>query len=646
MKIYLAFFIIMVNVLTLNGQSSASVQKKVETIYNEAKVKAQNGESDAAMGLLFRILKLDENFYLAHFALADIYHESGKSELEIDELNNGLRLSGDKFPKGFKYLAQALYAKADYVEALNNMERYKSAGKSLSAEENRFYESCQFSAKAFQNSVAFHPVNVGEGVNTDGDDYWPCLNAEANELVFTRLLKFDKNGQKLSLPQEDLYLSKKVSGIWQKAVPLGPPINTSENEGAQCISADGRLLFFTGCGRPDGQGSCDIYMSVRKEGKWSNPVNLGLPVNTGAWESQPSVSADGRYLYFTSNRNGGKGKMDIWRAEKTAISSEGFPVYGKVINLEGINTPGDELSPFIHADGKTLYFSSDYWPGLGGKDLFWVTIENGKTSAPHNLGYPINTSADEEGMVVEVGGEHAWFTSNHAGFGGCDIFTFPLPVEARPQLVSYVKGKVIDNKTKNTLFPEIKLYDLTSNQVIQHITPIENEGDFLVCLPLKMNYGLSIQKEGYLFCSRNFDLERTYSSTDPLNLLIGLDPIEKGKVTVLNNIFFDTDSFNLKPQSKPQLDEIVAFMNKNPGLVIEIGGHTDNKGSETYNRDLSDKRAVSVVRELVDRGLSQKRLKSKGYGFSKPVADNSTEEGRAVNRRTEFKILEITHSEQ
>jgi outer membrane protein OmpA-like peptidoglycan-associated protein len=646
MKFYLVFLAIFISCLNIHAQKKVSPQQKVEMIYNDAKIKAQSGESDVAAELLQQILKIDPNYYLAHFGLADIYHDAKKPELEIAELNSGLKLSGDKFPKGFKYLAQALYAREDYAEALKNMERYSLLNHSLTAEETRILESCRFSATAFQTSVSFHPQNAGEGINTVEDEYWPCLNAEANELVFTRLMKYDVNGKKLQLPQEDLYLSKKDSGVWRKAVALGAPVNTPDNEGAQCISADGKLLFFTGCGRPDGQGSCDIYMSVRKNDKWSDPVNLGPPVNTGSWESQPSVSADGRYLYFTSNRSGGKGKMDIWRAEKIGTTPKGFPEYGNVSNLESINTPGNELSPFIHADGKTLYFASDYWPGLGGKDLFFVRIENNKTSKPQNLGFPINSSADEEGMVVEVNGEQAWFTSNHNSIGGCDIFSFRLPEKARPQPVSYVKGKIIDNRTKKTLFSDIKLYDLTSNKVIQHIYPFENEGDFLLCLPIGMNYGLSIEKEGYLFCSRNFDLEQSYSSTNPKNLLIGLDPIEPGMVTVLNNIFFNTDSFNLKPQSKPQLDEIVTFMNKNAGLIIEISGHTDNKGSDAYNKELSEKRAISVVTYLVDKGVSQSRLKSKGYGFSKPVADNSTEEGRAVNRRTEFKILEINKKQK
>jgi outer membrane protein OmpA-like peptidoglycan-associated protein len=645
MKLVLVPLLLFIGVHLLNGQRNASINKNIDGKYNEAKIKAQNGESEKAIELLNEILKLDNTNYLAHFGLADIYHESGKADLEIEQLKSGLKLSGNEYPNGYKYLAQALYTKGEYEEALKNIEEYQLLVKALSPNENRLLESCRFSIQAIHSPVLFHPENAGEMINTNGDEYWPCLNAEADELVFTRLIRFTENGQKLALPQEDLYRSKKDSGMWHKAISLGLPVNTDDNEGAQCISADGRLLFYTVCGRADGQGSCDIYMSVRKEGKWSEPVNLGPPVNTGSWESQPSVSADGRWLYFTSNRIGGKGKMDIWRAEKIGTTSEGLPVYGKVSNMEDINTIGNELSPFIHADGKTLYFASDYWPGLGGKDLFFVKVENGRTSKPQNLGYPINTLDNEEGMIVEIAGERAWFTSNRAGFGGRDIFSFQLPETAKPQAVSYVKGKVIDNKTKKILQPDIKLNDLTSDKVIQHIYPFENEGEFLLCLPPGKNYGLSIEKEGYLFCSKNFDLEEKYSKTDPLKLTIGLDPIEPGTVTVLNNIFFETDSFNLKPQSKAQLEEILTFMNKNPYLVIEIRGHTDNKGSQAYNNELSEKRAGSVVKYLIDHGIDQNRITGKGYGFSIPVADNSTEEGRSLNRRTEFKILKIIKSQ-
>jgi outer membrane protein OmpA-like peptidoglycan-associated protein len=452
------------------------------------------------------------------------------------------------------------------------------------------------------------------------------------------LLKLDKDGRKIGYPQEDFYVSRKDSSGWQKALPLGPPINTSENEGAQCISADGRLLFFTGCGRSDGLGSCDIYMSVRQKGAWSVPVNLGAPLNGSSWDSQPSVSADGNWLFFTSNRNGGKGKMDIWRAEKIGVSPQGFPVYGKVVNVEGINTPGNDLSPFIHADGKSLYFTSDYWPGMGGKDLFRFKLDSAVAAPPQNLGYPLNSSGDEEGLVVEVSGERGWFNADRKDNFGRDIYSFLMPQTIKPDPVSWVKGKVFNRKTDQLISSDITLNDLVTNKLIVHQYPFENEGEFLFCLPSGRNYGLNISREGYLFHSENFNLIDAHNRQQPMNLEIGLDPIEKGKSTVLKNVFFETDSFLLKPESKGQLMDIVSFMTENPGLVIEIGGHTDCQGTEDYNLVLSGNRAEAVVKYLVERGISPARLKSKGYGFSVPVADNSTEEGRALNRRTEFKI--------
>jgi len=637
-------FLCIIGILFCSGisiaQNNSAVIKKVESLYNEARINAQSGDRGKAISLLNQILKIDPQYDMAWFGLADIYHESKELQNEKEALEKGLAIGEDHFPPAYKFLAELLFREAAYQEALKNMEQYNRLKKTLNPGESRLLASCQFAVKAVNSPVAFKPENAGASINTPDEEYWPSLNGESNTMVFTRLMVKDKDGRKIPYPQEDFYVSKKDSSGWQNALPLGPPVNTPENEGAQCISADGRLLFFTGCGRPDGLGSCDIYMSVRQKGKWSDPINLGAPVNTMAWESQPSVSADGNWLYFTSNRAGGKGKMDIWRGEKTAVSPEGFPVYGNVVNIEQINTPGNDLSPFIHADGKTLYFSSDYWPGMGGKDLFRFRLDSARTNPPRNLGYPINTSADEDGLVVEVSGEKAWYASDKNGFGGRDIFWFLMPESLKPDPVSWVKGRIISRKTREPVSSNIVLNDLVTNKVLQHQYSFENEGEFLFCLPKGHNYGLNISKEGFLFHSENFNLLETFDRQKPLKLEISLDPIETGKTTILRNIFFETDSFNLKPESKVQLLEMVDYMKKNPGLVIEIGGHTDNQGSEKYNLNLSEQRAAAVVRYLAANGISSQRLNSKGYGFSIPVTDNLTEQGRAQNRRTEFKILE------
>ena len=623
------------------AQKAGVSEKKADALYNEAKIQAVVGDRSKALGLLNQIIRTYPEYYMAYFGLADIYHGTNQQILEKDALIKGLGIAIDKFPRGYKYMAEILYKDAEYDEALKNIEHYNSLKKPLTPDENQLLLSCRFAAQAIKSPVPFQPENAGPAINTSSEEYWPSLNGESNALIFTRLIRNDSTGKKIFMPQEDFYLSRIDSNGWQKARPLGPPINTDDNEGAQCISPDGRLLFFTACSREDGLGSCDIYMSAKQNGIWSNPVNLGSPVNSASWESQPSISADGRWLYFTSNRKGGKGNMDIWRAEQTGVTQNGFPVYGKVINMEMLNTPGNDNSPFIHADGKTLYFTSDYWPGMGGKDLFVVQVDSTKTDVPRNLGYPINTSKNEEGLVVEVSGKKAWFASNQSGFGGRDIFNFSLPEQDMPQQVSWVKGYVSDKITGRTVLAEIGLNDLVTNKSVQHLYPFENNGEFLFCLPSGRNYGLNIEKEGYLFHSENFNLLAENNRQQPLNLNIKLEPIGIGTTTILKNIFFETDSFRLKSESKKQLLDIVEFMQKNATLVIEIGGHTDNQGSESYNLNLSAKRADAVVKYLIDSGIASTRLKSKGYGFSNPIAENSTEEGKAKNRRTEFKILSL-----
>lgn len=622
------------------AQHHNSSEKKAGLLYNEAKIEAQLGDRSKAIMLLKEVLRSDTGYYMAYFGLADIYHETGERQLEMEALINGTKTGQDQFPKGYKYLAELLYADGEYAGALKNMENYGRLKKPLSVVEERLLGSCRFAANAVSSPVPYQPENAGAAINTSGDEYWPSLNGEANTLVFTRLVKNDSSGIKLPYPQEDFYISKKGPEGWRNAIPLGPPINTDESEGAQCISADGRLLFFTGCNLKDGLGSCDIYITVRQKDRWSDPVNLGSPVNSSSWDSQPSISADGQWLYFASNRKGGRGKMDIWRAKKVGVTPEGLPVYGNVANLEMANTPGHDLSPFIHADGKTLYFASDFWPGMGGKDLFFVRLDT-ITGHPQNLGYPINTKGNEDGLVVEVSGEKAWFTSDQAGFGGKDIFSFLLPEQDSPQPVSWVKGRVTDKLTGHLLPSRIDLKDLVTNQLVQHLYPFENEGEFLFCLPSGHNYGLNIAKEGYLFHSENFDLLAENNRQQPLNLDIKLEPIAIGKTTILKNIFFETDSFRLKPESREQLIDIVDFMKNNPRLSIEIGGHTDNRGSESYNLVLSAKRADAVVKYLISKGIHSLKLNSKGYGLSTPIADNSTDGGRAQNRRTEFKILGV-----
>lgn len=627
----------------LQAQKGNNARSKIENLYQEALLFSRQGNAVKSSGMLDEILRLDSTWYMASFALADLAHEAGKTDEEIFRLRQGLKFSGENYLPARKFLAEALFKQGLYTDALDQVNLYAARKKGLTPAETLLVESCRFSVNAVSHPVPFEPVNPGDSINTTADEYWPSLDAEADRLVFTRLVRMDSLGRTLAAPQEDFYYSLHRPGGWSLARPVGPPVNTAENEGAQTISADGKLLIFTGCGRPDGKGSCDLYLSVNRNGEWSTPINMGEPVNSGAWESQPSLSADGETLFFVSSRSGGKGKMDLWHASRTGTSPDGTPLFGEVVNLAGLNTPGNDMSPFIHADGHTLFFASDGRPGLGGTDLFLSRWKDHRWQAPVNLGYPVNTHGNEEGLVVEISGSRAWFTTGRNPGMGRDICFFNLADTLRPAPVSYMKGLILDDITGKQLPSDLVMTDLKTGKVVRQMVPPESDGQFLVCLPAGSDYGLSVSRKGYLFASENFSLTEGYTAGKPMVVTIRLKPLVAGSSAILKNIFFDTDSWSLTAESETQVREMVRFMAANPGVVVEVSGHTDNVGTATHNLILSAKRAESVISELKKRGVEPWRLKSRGAGASQPVAGNGTEEGRRTNRRTEFTVKEIVN---
>jgi outer membrane protein OmpA-like peptidoglycan-associated protein len=340
-------------------------------------------------------------------------------------------------------------------------------------------------------------------------------------------------------------------------------------------------------------------------------------------------------LYFVSNRKGGYGGYDIW---KSVLTDKGW---GEPQNLgPNINTAYNEQSPFIHADDSTLYFCSNGWPGMGGQDLFVSKLgKDGVWQKPVNLGYPINTNGDESGLTISANGSTAYFSSNNLnGMGGFDIYTFEMPLNIRPHLVTYVKGIVSDIKTKQPLEAAVEIIDLQNNLPVYQDSSAVDRGDFLVTLTSGKNYGLNISKDGYLFYSENFSLEG-HEPSKPFNINVLLEPIEVGNKVILKNIFFDSNKFEIKPDSKPELDKLVDFLTLNPSLHIEISGHTDNVGNDQANQTLSENRAKAVFAYLIANKIAPARLVYKGYGKTQPIAPNETEEDRSKNRRTEFKII-------
>jgi outer membrane protein OmpA-like peptidoglycan-associated protein len=311
------------------------------------------------------------------------------------------------------------------------------------------------------------------------------------------------------------------------------------------------------------------------------------------------------------------------------------------VNLgDSINSPGDEMSPFIHPDNATLYFSSDYLLGMGGFDLFVSRKDSGNNwSKPENLGYPINTSRDEVGLIVNAQGNTAYYASGIHSDRGKDIYCFTLYEKARPHEVSYIKGRVFDEKTRERLRARFELYDLDNGTLVSRSFSDGRSGEFLLCIPTNKNYMLNVEHKGYLFYSDNFLLEGIYHLEKPFLKDVPLRPIMTGEKTILKNVFFESDSYELKPESRYELDKVLRFLKTNPELFVEISGHTDSIGTAQYNYILSENRAKSVVDYLTSRGISEVRLDYRGYGCDQPIDVNDTEEGRANNRRTELRII-------
>lgn len=591
--------------------------------------------SEAELSLL-KAIKNDSEFIEAYIVLGTLYWDIDSLEKAISTFNKGLSINPTFYSKGFLVKANIEMESGKYEDAIssiNQLFKYEKSDKIIRQGE-KLKKRAEFAAQAIKNPVDFVPVLLDSAINTPDDEYWPSLSADEQTLIFTRQVGSSVSRHR---SQEDFYISDFKNGKWSFARNAGQPLNTPDNEGAQTISADGSTMVYTVCNRRGVYGRCDLYYSERKGGQWSEPVNLGRPVNSGAMETQPSLSADGRTLYFISNREGGKGGYDVWVTYKL-----GEQLWSKPLNLgDSINTPDSESSPFIHHDNNTLYFSSDGHLGMGGYDIF-VARKNsqGGWGKSVNIGYPINTHRDEIGMIVTAKGDRAYYASGINPERGKDIYQFELYPEARPQEVSYMKGKVFDATNRKALRAEFELVDLETEEKVSKSFSDPYNGEFLICIPTDRNYMLNVSKDGYLFFSENFSLKGIHEVSEPFHKDVPMQPLLSGKTIVLNNVFFETASYELKKESFPELNKLTKFLQINKEIKVEISGHTDNVGDKAYNLDLSEKRAEAVVDYLIAQGVSSERMISKGYGYSKPVDTNNTHEGRAKNRRTELLVID------
>ena len=633
-KKWLAVLILNFSFLISSAQwyDPEKVNKKAGDIYGQAYEEASSGNYTAAIRHINESILLEPKFVDAFLSRAGIYANLKKYDSSVIDFEKALQLDSVYSKTYLLPYSISLAGIGKFEQALEAVTKFLTNDKlnSQSIKAGNYRKGCyefavDYAKKHPVKNYVFAPKNLGDSINGSSLEYYPSLTIDGSKMVFTRRIGSD----------EDFYESNFINGNWSKAKPLAGKVNTNLNEGAQCISQDGQWIIFTGCNYPEGQGSCDLYISFKTKNGWSEAENLGGIINTDFWESSPSLSPDKRDLYFASAVAGGFGGRDIWVTHRSPTGKWSRPE-----NLgEAVNTSGDESCPFMHADNETLYFNSNGLKGYGSTDLFFTKkISDSSWLEAENLGYPINTIDDEGSLIVAADAKTAYYASDKSdGKGGLDLYTFQLREDIRPLKTLWVKGKVFDKKTLAGLPSSVELTDIKSRNVISKLQTDE-DGNYLITLPEGKNYAFSVNRKGYLFFSDNFSLSNNPADS-VYNKDIPLQPIEAGAAIVLKNIFFDTKKFNLKQESIVELDKVVVLLNDNPKLKIQIAGYTDNIGLAKDNLLLSNNRAKTVVGYLLNKGIAQPRLTYKGFGATKPIADNKTDAGKALNRRTELSVI-------
>ncbi len=609
--------------------------RKAIKLYHLAEEAFQNNDLGSSEAYLIQALEKERKFLEAYIALGDIYIAKANYKIAAENFKRVRSIDSQKYTYLDYKIADCLHKSYSFEQAKIYITKYLKKANSTS----RYYlpafqlqANIDFSLTLKKEKYDLDITRLSDSINTINDEYLPSITVDGGVLIFTRA--YANYGRRV----EDFFISEKdTSGNFRNAQFLEGPFNTAENEGAQCTTADGNYLLFTACNRTDGFGSCDIYYSYKVHGSWTQPINLGENINTDYWETQPAISPDGNTLYFVSNRPGGVGGMDLWKSTKSS-SGEWYRPTNMGVN---INTTKDEMSPFIHWDGETLYFGSNGWQGVGGFDLFKSEKnKNGHWANPKNIGFPINTPFDDNSLMVEQDGLTAYYVSEHVENDriNLDIFSYQLQEEMKANPVAYLKGYVKDSlhDLSNAV---VSVYDLSSDTIFYKQATDVSEGSFFVCLRLGKEYAIHIESPDHFFYSENIKLSDTLYFNTKVEKDFVLKKLSAGEQIILENIFFEFDSSELNEKSNLEVDKIYQFLLNNKAIIVEIGGHTDNVGDITYNEKLSFDRAMSVKKAILDLGIDTNRIQVNGYGESKPLLTNDSEKNRNWNRRTELKII-------
>ena len=644
------------------GQSAlySSYNKKAIKLYEKAIECYQDisplsgrGNLKGAEEYLLKSLAKDSTFSEAYILLSQVKVKMGDINSAIFYKEKMMTANPIIPLVEYFYLAGMHMAIGSYEKCLKNAVRYKNsplADKRYIVRIDKMIENCEFAIEAIKNPVDFDPINLGSSINSELPEYFPSITADDSTFLFTRRVN------DLSAPggrQEEIFVSKKTpNNNWSNSSLVSNAINSKYNEGAPTFSPDGQYIIFVGCetgAKGDyeygddrkGYGSCDLFYSQNNGTNWSKPVNLGSKINSKHWETQPSFSSDGKTLYFIrgmtyDRQRRNPDNQDIY---VTTISEDGQ--WSKPEKLPpNINSPHREESVQIHPDGKTLYFSSNGHPGMGGMDLYMSRkLDDNTWSDPINLGYPLNTFKNDISILISPKGDKGYFSSDReGGYGDLDLYSFNVDKKFKPLPITFIKGKIIDAESKLPLFAFFQLTDLKKGNIISQMQSKLENGEFLITVPKNIDFALHAEKEGYMFYSRNIYRDSLSLSKDGF-LIIELEKVKPGTF-ILENIFFEKSKSSLKKSSLVELNKVLKLMQINPDLKIQISGHTDSDGDDDFNLELSINRAKSVVNWLIENSIDKNRLSFKGYGETRPIEENNSIANKAKNRRTELTIIE------
>ncbi len=607
---------------SLLGQSKQALQNY------EAGLRAlENKDIQKAIQLFSSASEKDNQYIDPLIALFQTYQDTRNFKLAIDRFEQIKKIDSSASVPFIVKQATALASLGQYNAAKDVLDPYiinNTLPSYLKEKANALMEICKF-AIAQKNAAEITIQNMGDSINSAASEYFPTVSIQDSLFLFMR---------RLNLSREDIYSSNMGTGGFSTAQPLSDTLNFAAKKGSMSLSADLQTLYYAADYAEQGYGRYDLYKVQRTPWGWSKPKNLGQRINSDYWDSAPSIAPDGNSIYFASNRPDGYGGIDIYVAYK---NEKGY--WEDAINLgPTINTKGDDQTPFIHADNQSLYFSSNGHPGFGGAD-FYVSRKkiDGSWTTPLNLGYPINTYDNEGSIAVASNGVSAYIASDRADSRGeLDIYKITLAENTRAHKTWYIKGEIVDAKSKKTIAADVNIVDPASGYPLLEMQ-VDSIGKFLLALPYFDSLGLKIMSKEHDYITRILPIDFVKAMAGK-TFNFALTPIEKVFTKIFNQVYFESSSAKLQSISRVELDALVTYLTNTKQATILIEGHTDNTGSVAQNNLLSLQRAESIMQYLVSKGVAGNRIQAKGLGSSMPIADNSTAAGRAKNRRTSFTI--------